>query len=939
MRRISRKTWEQMGLVAGFGGLLLLGVAWLRRWQTLRKRAITPRRRADFQIDGISPRIQGLTATQAAALLPASVQAPDRKAEQRKFLKQAIRQTLFTIFNFNLFAMLLVNLLFKDPVGASLTLLLLALNMALRIFQITYTKRHMDEIVQSVQPRASVIRDGQLQSIDPPQIVPGDYLVIGDGDEILVDGKLTGDHEITIEQLNPTGKLHQARKKTGEMLQAGSYCVAGRGIYIAQEGGWQRHSAAQNYQFKLMHSERTPLQRLTENILRILLGIVLAISTVLILDAILVQSLLTNAAYRNAFSIVFGVAPTGLFMILILKNLVGVLRISRRGALVYDPQAIETLAQVKTLCISKESLISGLRVSLEPIESGHGEPPLSENIIRQILGDMVHSVSGYDTTMQMLIQALPGEQRRVKEMASFWQHLGWFGLTFADADRQGTYILGQENVLAPRLHKKKVEISRRVEAAVTDAGQGLGKFLQRFSRAPDKKNGTENASPMAEFLPEDSTQGETPNDRADDSRPTARQQTLATLRRWLTPIEELPEVQNESSEQPETETSILFAYLPETVSLYDRRGKANLPADLIPLARVQANEMIRPEAQQTLTALFDEGMQINILTSDPPDSIAPLAKALGIPDEKINQISGVDVPEKTEPGATSREVLIIGDLSPRQKAAVVNAFRRQDAYVLMIGSAVGDVPALRQAYLGVTTRNGAQAALRESDIVLLDDSIAVLPRILTEGQRMINGVLITFKLQLSKVLMQLLLILLLFLNVLDHFPYQSTQGGVASVFTITIPNIFLVLWASANLLTQASMRRQLLRFIIPVALTLAILVGGIFTFFNTRDGDPAYANLAVTYALLLAGWVRVFFVQPPSKFWVGDTPLRGDLRVYRVVFGSALLLTVFLLFPFFQESFKITALASWWDFSIVVMAVLAWALTLRTVWRVGNGKR
>ncbi|MGA1864932.1 MAG: PAS domain S-box protein, partial [bacterium] len=44
------------------------------------------------------------------------------------------------------------------------------------------------------------------------------------------------------------------------------------------------------------------------------------------------------------------------------------------------------------------------------------------------------------------------------------------------------------------------------------------------------------------------------------------------------------------------------------------------------------------EAQQTLTALFDEGMQINILTSDPPDSIAPLAKALGIPDEKINQI-------------------------------------------------------------------------------------------------------------------------------------------------------------------------------------------------------------------------------------------------------------------------------------------------------------
>jgi len=79
----------------------------------------------------------------------------------------------------------------------------------------------------------------------------------------------------------------------------------------------------------------------------------------------------------------------------------------------------------------------------------------------------------------------------------------------------------------------------------------------------------------------------------------------------------------------------------------------------------------------------------------------------------------------------------------------------------MVGSVVGDIPALHQAFLGVAPKSASQAALQLTDIVLLDESIAVLPRVFSEGQRMINGALTTFKLYLSHVLMQLLLILLL----------------------------------------------------------------------------------------------------------------------------------------------------------------------------------
>ena len=168
------------------------------------------------------------------------------------------------------------------------------------------------------------------------------------------------------------------------------------------------------------------------------------------------------------------------------------LRISRRGALVYDPQSIEALAQVRTLCISKETLIGGFLVTLEPIKSPDGEEPLAENIIRHLLGDMVHSTFSYSTMMQMLSDALPGEQRKFKELAPFWESLGWFGITFEDADRQGTYILGKQDVLDEQLRKEKWTVRERVEAAVTGARRGWSRSykvprIKILNRRPFRK--------------------------------------------------------------------------------------------------------------------------------------------------------------------------------------------------------------------------------------------------------------------------------------------------------------------------------------------------------------------------------------------------------------------------------------------------------------------
>jgi cation-transporting ATPase E len=140
-------------------------------------------------------------------------------------------------------------------------------------------------------------------------------------------------------------------------------------------------------------------------------------------------------------------------------------------------------------------------------------------------------------------------------------------------------------------------------------------------------------------------------------------------------------------------------------------------------------------------------------------------------------------------------------------------------------------------------------------------------------------------------------------------------------------------WAAAGRVTSTGLRRQLAHFIIPSAITLVLLTWGVYAFFVIQTENEEYAQLTVTHALLMAGWLRVLFVQPPTPFWVGGAPMRGDRRVVGVVVGSILLFLLIISIPFFQEIMRITWLYSLEDYLLVVLMVVVWALITRTIWR------
>ena len=884
------------------------------------KKAITHRAEAPH-----NPSLQGLSETEAAAKSAQIDLAAIQKKERRAFIRKALRKNVFTLFNFDLIGMAIMLYVLGSTLGALGSVLVMVIAVGLNTFQEAYTKKELEKILEDIQPQATVIRDGRIRSVDRWQVVEDDLLVVRRGDQIMVNGEIIQGSSLTIEEaLEEDQATQQIEKQVGDPLLEGSYCVAGHATYRASEAGLKYLHAQSETEIKFFHEEPTPLQRVMRVVFLGLLGLVIFFSILLLVDAFYTNAQLVSDEYRDGFSIIFAVGPTSLFLVLIVQYAMGTLRFMDYGALIFESNKIEALSNVSTVCFSEESLYSQLQVRFEPIPSPTGEQQLSESLIQRLLGDILHSLPIYSTRASNLADTLPGEVYQPKEIVPLLNTIGWYGASFDETDLRGTFIIGKPGVVEEALLKEKKTISDKVDHSVAKASHGLQRWLQKVThREPTDDQASEEADQSQDIVITD--------DQADPVEKSRwRQRVLPKIMGLLESIEEKENILESGDWQGEE--TFVFAYLPDPITLYAENNQPLLPIDLVPLSFIHVSDAIRPEISQVLQDLAEDGNDVKVLSTASPERAIATAQKLGF-DEAIIQSTTGSVLKALTPEAyhqTVKESNIFGDLTPAQKSNIIESLRQQGDYVAMVGNNINDIPAMRQAQISVALRSGDSAVMKFTDIVLFEDSLQILPRLLFLGQRMVNGAVDMFKLYLSQVGAQLLILIYMVLFKLDQFPYHPTQGGVINAFAIVVPNILLPVWAAGGRMDTKEIRKRMTHFIVPTAVLLSILGAVIYTLFLRMDfgahyppaelvkqlkiSDPQvfFAQQAVVYAFLIAGWVRVFFLQPPSKYWVGGTALRGDRRVIGLVIASIITFIVVLVFPWLplQEWLRITWLPS-----------------------------
>jgi cation-transporting ATPase E len=391
-------------------------------------------------------------------------------------------------------------------------------------------------------------------------------------------------------------------------------------------------------------------------------------------------------------------------------------------------------------------------------------------------------------------------------------------------------------------------------------------------------------------------------------------------------------------EPPAPQGQLLFAYSPEPQSLVGGDGGPVLPSPLIPLCSLTFSEKVRPEAGEAIKTFIETGVQVKLLTRDDAESARDAVNKI-LPDQEFAQLLTVAAGGELATMDSDRlaqsvqEAAIFAQVTAEQKAEVIGELRRQGEYVAMVGDGVHDVPTMQQANLSIAFRSSSQAALNTADIVLMDDSLELLPRVLQSGQRTVNNLMDTLRLNLSQIGYLVLLLVTILIAGGRDFYYHPSHSGAISFFTLGATGTAFALWSVGRAVPRDNLRPRLFHFAVPAALATTIAVLVIDEIFRRSGADVTTSQNAVTFGVIVMGLVLFLFVQPPVRALAGGNVYSGDRRY--TYLALALLVLYFILAATILGYwlFKIELLPQASDYFAIGGVVVVWAFVLLAVWR------
>ncbi|HQY29920.1 MAG TPA: HAD-IC family P-type ATPase, partial [Thermomicrobiales bacterium] len=352
-----------------------------------------------------------------------------------------VRQNMFTFLNIVLvvIGVVLISMhLWRDAfIATGLALL----NGVVGMLQEIRAKRRLDSIALLYRVKARVIRDGSEIALDPFEIVEGDLLVLGPGDQVLVDGVVaTGKLECDESLL--TGESDPVQKVSGDPIYSGSYCVTGTGRFIAERVGSASLAQTIAAGARSYRMELTPLQRNVNTIIRLLLAIAGFYLAISLMGAAIWEYSPQRTALTSA--VIIGIVPTGLFLMITVTYSLAAVRLANHDALIQQNNAVESLSNVDIFCMDKTGTLTANRIKLDAIRPIEG----NETDIRNLLGTFAHSVSASNATSDAIASACPGSATDLADEVVFSSQRKWSAIAVG-GDWTGVMALGAPEMLAP----------------------------------------------------------------------------------------------------------------------------------------------------------------------------------------------------------------------------------------------------------------------------------------------------------------------------------------------------------------------------------------------------------------------------------------------------------------------------------------------------------
>jgi len=366
----------------------------------------------------------GLTSREAAQRLAArgSFTQP---ASSRSY-RSIVFANLFTVFNLILAVLGVLTLAFGEWQDA-LFLGVLVSNSVIGIAQEVRAKRALDRLAALVEPHAAVVRDASVHRLPVDEIVAGDLVRLAPGDQVVADGVLSTADSLQLDESILTGESNPVTRSAGELVRSGSFVVEGAAAYVVDAVGPESYAGRITGEARAFRHPRSPLERAMNRLLLVLVGLIVPLGG-LSGYALWERDASLSVAVPTAVAEVATLVPEGLILLMSLTFAVSALRMARRGALVQQLNAIESLAAVDVLCLDKTGTLTDAQLHVQALIPA---ATTTEDELRLELGRYAASAPTHNATLAAIAEACRGPAEAPVLTVPFSSRRRWGALGLA----------------------------------------------------------------------------------------------------------------------------------------------------------------------------------------------------------------------------------------------------------------------------------------------------------------------------------------------------------------------------------------------------------------------------------------------------------------------------------------------------------------------------
>jgi cation-transporting P-type ATPase E len=349
----------------------------------------------------------GLSRVEALRRLAAS--KPSSASRSSRSYASIVRANVFTVFNLILGVAGAATLAFGEWQDA-LFLGVLVANATIGTAQELRAKRALDRLSALVAPHATVVRDGEANQVPVEEVVVGDLVRAGPGDQIVADGSLQWTEWLQLDESILTGESRPVQRAAGEGVRSGSFVVEGVGEYVVSAVGSDSYAERLTGQARSFRHPRSPLERALNRLLFVLVAVLVPLGAVLGY-ALWHRHAAVGTAVPTSVAAVVTLIPEGLILLASLTYAVAALRMARLGALAQQLNATESLASVDVVCLDKTGTLTQPRLRVVEL--------VGPGALAHELGMYAASAGTRNGTLEAIAAAYPAARVVVEDELPF----------------------------------------------------------------------------------------------------------------------------------------------------------------------------------------------------------------------------------------------------------------------------------------------------------------------------------------------------------------------------------------------------------------------------------------------------------------------------------------------------------------------------------------